>query len=260
MKNIDLGDAVVASGRSQAGCRKTRRAPHRSVLKALSLMLVGGAFLFGGQVSAGEVLWSQSNMFGSATLTQLGYGANMQTNFVPTNGNALTVTTIGNTTNITDGTDTVSITLLVTGAKVTRSKAGYYGTQLTVYDNNGSVVQSSDTLMIPVSSGFADSFGSWFDFEGAATLPDPPPPSPWNPGGPPGGEVIINSNISQGCRDQMLYSGIGIVGSSMLIGAGFLALPAFGLGAGAILTGIAAARSFATAVMSSCAEDLRRRK
>lgn len=206
---------------------------------------------------SGTPLAVNSNNYGASTTW--GQAATMQTTteFLPTVGSALEVDVDGTSIAVSGAGDSVSLERYQAGWKLVRRKVGYQGAQVGIYDSQGNLVSSSDTLNAPVSQAFAAAAGALQNFSAVEVGPNPPYAGSGanHPGGgtynpalatPSNGYIGAKSGAHTmmhiGCRTALVVGGLGIVGQFLgAVGAWFtgpvLGVPAtIAAGAGIVAT------------------------
>lgn len=183
-----------------------------------------------------------SNSYGASTTWGQAATTQTATDFLPTIGSALEIDVDGTSVTVSGAGDSVALERYQTGWKLVRRKVGYQGTQVGIYDSQGYLVSSSDTLNTPASQAFADAAAALQNFSAAVVGPNPP----YVDGGghtPPGGGGRHNPAVTApnnrfignpseahpmigglkiGCRTALVVGGFGIVGQFLgAVGAWF---------------------------------------
>lgn len=199
---------------------------------------------------AGGTLWANHNAFGAGTMSTPGNVPITSTTFIPSSsGSNITARAETGSVEFSDGTDRLVLQKNdLGGYTVTRSKTGYSGIQEGVYNSQGNLVQSQDTLATFASAAFVDGLSSMRNFiaVGAARS-----------SGTQGGGMFVRTEggfmvnaISASCGGAMIYDSLGMLGTGIGIGMSWLGGP--WLGIPGTIGGIAALHWFAVDVTKKC--------
>lgn len=195
------------------------------------------------------VIWTNQNQGGSGTMTASGVDTSTVTTFNPSGyGSSLTVTVENGSVAYSDGTDRFSVqTNYLGGYTVTRTKAGYSGIERGVYNAQGSLVSSLDSLQVPASDAFVaglTSMQGFVELNGGSYAAQTSGMS----ASAPGGNVV--TALAPGCADAMIWGGLQIVGSALGIAVSWFGGPVAGV-IGTI-AGAAAMHDAAEDITSAC--------